>query len=128
LLRLRRAAGRAIVTYKGPRRIEDGVRAREELEFEVSDAGACARVLEALGYRPSYRYEKYREVYRHERVEIVIDELPIGCFLEIEGDSDAIHAAAAALGFGRGDYLTDSYADLHHAAGGSGDMLFGGRP
>ena len=45
-------------------------------------------------------------------------------FLEIEGDPAGIHAAASALGFGPGDYVTDSYVGLFLAAGGQGDMVF----
>ncbi len=54
----------------------------------------------------------------------MLDETPIGIFLEIEGDAAGIHAAATALGFGPEDYLTDSYAALFRASGGTGDMLF----
>jgi hypothetical protein len=57
-------------------------------------------------------------------VEVVVDETPIGAFLEIEGEVEAIHAAAAALGFGPADYIRDSYAALFAASGGTGDMLF----
>ena len=43
-------------------------------------------ILENLGYRQVFRYQKYRESWRHRGQEIEIDETPIGCFLEIEGD------------------------------------------
>ena len=36
--------------------------------------------------------------YPNLEVEVVVDETPIGCYLEIEGEVAAIHAAAAALG------------------------------
>ena len=44
--------------------------------------------------------------------------------LEIEGTPAAIHRTAAALGYARGDYITDSYVGLFLAAGGRGDMVF----
>ena len=72
-----------------------------------------------------FRYQKYREVYRWNDVEVVVDETPIGSFLEIEGDLAAIHAAAADLGYGPADYIRESYAALFLAGGGRGDMLFG---
>jgi adenylate cyclase class 2 len=72
-----------------------------------------------------FRYQKYRETYAWKDVEIVVDETPIGTFLEIEGPLEGIHAAAAALGYGRDDYVTDSYAGLFFASGGTGDMVFG---
>src|SRR5689334_14732504 len=83
-LRLRRAEGRAIVTYKGPRQDRgDGVKSRPETEIEVSDGEAFHTILTALGYVQVFRYQKYRETYRWHEVEIVIDETPIGTFLEI---------------------------------------------
>ena len=54
----------------------------------------------------------------------MVDETPIGDFLEIEGDADGIHRAAAALGFAPADYVTDSYVTLFFAAGRQGDMVF----
>jgi adenylate cyclase class 2 len=124
VLRLRRARGRGVLTYKGPKRVEGGIRSREEVELEVSDPDAFERILAAVGFRPSFRYQKYREVYRHGEVEIVLDETPIGCFLEIEGEDAAIRETAAALGFQPRDFVSESYAGLFFAEGGSGDMLF----
>lgn len=125
LLRLRRTGGTAVLTYKGPRRLEQGIRSRPEVETSVGDADAARTILEALGLRPVFRYQKYRETYAWKDVEIVVDETPIGTFLEIEGPLEGIHAAAAALGYGRDDYVTDSYAGLFFASGGTGDMVFG---
>jgi adenylate cyclase class 2 len=124
-LRLRRAEGHAIVTYKGPRQERgDGVKSRPETEIEVSDADAFHSILTALGYRKVFRYQKYRETYRWREVEIVVDETPIGTYLEIEGPVDVIHEAARALGRAPADYIADSYAALFFASGGIGDMVF----
>jgi adenylate cyclase class 2 len=124
-LRLRRAAGRAIVTFKGPREERaDGVKSRPETELDVTDAEAFESILTALGYRKVFRYQKYRETYGWRDVEIVLDETPIGTFLEIEGQVATTHAAAKALGRGPADYIADSYASLFFATGGRGDMVF----
>ena len=45
-----------------------------------------------------FRYQKYRESYRWRDVEIVVDETPIGTFLEIEGPVATIHARRARAG------------------------------
>ena len=86
LLRLRRTEGVATLTFKGPRRVENGIKSRPELEVGVLDADALEAILLSLGYRPVFRYQKYRETYHLGRAEVVLDETPIGTFLEIEGD------------------------------------------
>jgi len=97
VLRLRRDS-RARLTFKGPAKADQAVSVRQEIEFEVSDFEAARRFLEALDYRVSIIYEKYRTTYAYEGVEITFDEMPYGNFLEIEGPgTEEIQSAAAAL-------------------------------
>jgi adenylate cyclase class 2 len=124
VLRLRRSGGAAVLTFKGPGQEVAGVKSRAEVETGVADADAIERLLAGIGLLPRFRYQKYRETYRLADVEIVIDETPIGTFLEIEGPAEGIHGAAAALGYARSDYVLLSYPALHAAAGGTGDMVF----
>lgn len=126
VVRVRRTPHGSVLTFKGPRSVADGVKSREELETGVADADTLAQILARLGLSATFRYQKYREVWRHGGLVIVLDETPVGCFLELEGPPEQIHAAAAALGFGRQDYVTDSYAALFFRAGGQGDMVFPG--
>ena len=123
-LRLRRTDAEAILTCKGPRMEGTGVKSRREAEVKVADADAAQRVLEALGYRPVFRYQKYREAFRWRDAEIVVDETPIGTFVEVEGPIETIHAAAAAMGRGPADYVMESYPALFAASGRTGDMVF----
>ena len=44
------------------------------------------------------RYEKYRETFTLEGAEIVLDELPVGNFMEIEATREQIRSITAALG------------------------------
>jgi adenylate cyclase, class 2 len=124
ILRLRRTPGRAVLTYKGPKKVEGGVRSRPEQETEVGDPDSLHTILLGLGLRPAFRYQKYREVYEWEGQEIVVDETPIGAFMEIEGDHDGIARAATLLGFSPRDYVVESYVALFFASGGKGDMVF----
>jgi adenylate cyclase class 2 len=124
-LRLRRTDGRSVLTFKGRAQPEAaGLKARPEVEVDVSDADAAQSLLDALGYAPAFRYQKYREVWEWQGVEIVLDETPIGAFLEIEGEAAAIDDAARALGRTPDEYLSASYPDLFRAQGGRGDMVF----
>jgi adenylate cyclase class 2 len=124
LLRLRRTPDGGRLTFKGPRLDSGEVKAREEIEVSVPEPDLLPSLLAAIGLRPVFRYQKYRETYSWKDVEIVVDETPVGTFLEIEGPVEGIHMAAAALGYRRADYVTDSYATLFFAAGGRGDMVF----
>jgi adenylate cyclase class 2 len=124
VLRLRRTSGAAVLTFKGPKTVESGIRSRGELETTIGDPDALQSMLLALGFRPAFRYQKYREVYEWQGQEIVVDETPIGAFVEIEGDREGIARAATLLGFSPRDYITESYFALFFAAGGKGDMVF----
>jgi adenylate cyclase class 2 len=124
LIRLRATPWAATLTYKGPREVVEGAKRREELESGVEDAEAVQQMLGRLGLRRVFRYQKYREVYELDDVELVIDETPIGIFMEIEGPLEAIHRTADALGFGAESYVVESYSALFAAAGGEGDMVF----
>ena len=130
LLRLRRAGDRALVTYKGP---PGGgpIQIREEIEFNVSDAGTFAEVLDRLGYQPHFRYEKYRTKFAlpGEPGIVSIDETPIGVFLELEGEPEWIDRTAARIGLSRDSYLNRSYSSLYQEylrlhPDGPHDMIF----
>jgi adenylate cyclase, class 2 len=124
-LRLRRTEGRAVLTFKVCPEVDaSGQKARPETETDVSDPDAAQSILLSLGWAPSFRYQKYREVWEWRDVEIVVDETPVGVFVEIEGDAAAIDEAARALGCGRDAYVNASYPDLFRAQGGRGDMVF----
>jgi adenylate cyclase, class 2 len=124
ILRLRRTPGAAVLTFKGPKKVEAGMRSRPELETTVGDPDALQAILLGLGLRPAFRYQKYREAYEWEGQEIVVDETPIGAFMEIEGDREGIARAATLLGFSPRDYIVESYVALFFAGGGKGDMVF----
>ncbi len=121
LLRLRLRGGRrALVTYKGRQAAGQRYKVRQEIEFSVSDPAKLRAALEALGFRPWFRYEKYRTSYRLPRLPglaVELDETPIGTFLELEGTPGAIDRAAGLLGYQPGEYLVATYHDLFLAAG-----------
>lgn len=80
VLRLRQDV-RTVLTYKHSHSIEE----REEIEIEVEDFNATQALLEKLGYIVIFMYEKYREVFSLDPVLIMLDDLPFGAFVEIEG-------------------------------------------
>jgi adenylate cyclase class 2 len=112
VLRLRRDT-KARLTYKGPNQSNGGVLDRTEIEFVVEDYEQARQFLEALGYQKSGYYEKYRTTYELETVEFMLDELPYGNFLEIEGEtSEQIQAAASKLNLNWKTAIETSYTAL----------------
>jgi adenylate cyclase class 2 len=124
LLRLRQQGLRTILTMKMPVRENSVYKVREETEVEVSDFASMEKVMQAIGFQIFFIYEKYREVFNALGTLIMIDETPIGNFIEIEGSPDRIDAVAAHLGFTTADYITDSYYQLFLHSGRSGHMVF----
>ena len=112
LLRLRRDR-RHVLTYKEPTpAAEADFKVRQEYEVEVSDVAQTQAILAKLGFVPTLRYEKYRETFLYQETEILLDEMPFGPFLEIEGDRDAIRTIAAKLGLDFASRLTASYGEI----------------
>lgn len=128
VLRVRAECGKSRLTFKGP--LQPGIfKIREEIETVVGDGDVLLRVLEELGLRVWFRYEKYREEFSHEDVIVAIDETPLGVFVEIEGSETGIASMAEALGRSTSDYIADSYRALflrhQEALGLAGtDMVF----
>ncbi len=75
-----------------------------------------AKALTALGFRPTFRYHKFRTTFRLPNLHLDLDETPAGVFLELEGKPQAIDRAARALGFTKNAYLRATYWDLYVAA------------
>lgn len=114
LLRVRSAGKRCLLTVKRPARASVRHKVREEFEVTTTDTTSMVRLLEALGYHVAWRYEKYRTQFKRPGAKgvILLDETPIGTFLELEGDPGWIDLTAPQLGFEPGDYITASYRAL----------------
>lgn len=99
VLRLRQDI-EAKFTFKGPSEERaGGVLSRKEIEFSVGNFEAAKEFLELLGFVPVVFYEKYRTTYEFLGVHIMLDELPYGTFVEIEGeDIETLQKAANLLG------------------------------
>lgn len=116
-LRLRRVAGRAVLTYKERYGTTAAIKQQREDETEVTDASALVSILEALGYTPALVYEKRRETWQLNDVEVVLDELPFGWFIEIEGAEAAIEDAERLLELGAAAAEHATYPELARCYG-----------
>ncbi len=111
VLRLRRDT-RARLTYKGPASVDQGIMNREELEVEVSDHDTMHKMLLKLGFVEYMIYEKYRTTYQLNHTEVVLDEMPFGNFIEVEGEHDDIKAVLAQIGLQDAKRYEHSYSSL----------------
>lgn len=97
VLRIRKIGDRAILTYKLRLAGNGDIKRQVEEETEVADPNAIERIVAELGYSPVIIYEKKRRKWHFRSVEIVIDELPFGLYMEIEGSITSIHEAELLL-------------------------------
>ena len=109
VLRLRQD-NRTTLTFKRPR---GQVETRDEFEIEIDDFESGRKILEALGYAVTTLYEKYRETYQIDFIQVMLDELPFGCFVEIEGPSiESIRQMSDQLGLPWERRVQASYVEL----------------
>lgn len=97
ILRIRRTEAATILTLKQRVPFNSDIKHQIEHETEVSDHNAMREIIGQLGLKPLMIYEKKRTTWRYEDAEIVLDELPFGSFMEIEGSEDAILQAEKDL-------------------------------
>lgn len=101
VLRLRRIGKRGILTYKERFPTRSDIKHQREDETTVGDPDAMELILEALGFSAALVYEKRRETWKLGKTEIVIDELPFGLFMEIEGTEQSIREIEGKLAIKR---------------------------
>lgn len=112
VLRLRKDST-SHLTFKGAGIIDGEVLSRQEIEFEVSDLEAARHLLESLGYHVFTSYEKYRQTYKLDQLNITVDEMPFGNFSEIEGpDASSIKEGAKKLHLEWGKRINVSYLNF----------------
>lgn len=116
------AKERVILTSKAPPQPQRNnrpsrykIRAEREQVASISSR-QCAKALTSLGFRPAFRYDKFRTTFRLQDLHLDLDETPAGVYLELEGTPKAIDRAAKALGFAKDQYLRATYWDLYVAA------------
>jgi adenylate cyclase, class 2 len=97
VLRLRKIDDKTILTFK--QRIVNNLAIKQQIEHEteVSNREAIEEIIRSLGYTARVVYEKRRKTFHFKNSEIVLDELPFGLFMEIEGSITDIELAEIML-------------------------------
>lgn len=97
VLRIRRTQDRSLLTFKRQIFGASGAKHQVEYETEVADPDNLASIVSELGLEPRLVYEKRRRTWKFKSTEVVLDELPFGLFMEIEGKLTAIREAEMLL-------------------------------
>jgi adenylate cyclase, class 2 len=111
LLRVRKYGDGWTLTHKAPG-LAGRHKTRVETETAVENGERMQGILTALGFAPSFQYEKFRSELSDGTGRVVLDETPIGNYGEIEGPPRWIDRTARALDIAPSQYITDSYAQL----------------
>lgn len=137
ILRVRSAAGRGYLTYKENSANDapaSQFKKRIEIETAIDAPEIAVAIFERLGFRKWFRYQKYRTVFRATlpdgaKLHVMFDETPVGAFVEIEGEEQAISRAVELLGVTPAEYILESYlaiqaAHCHRRGKPLEDMIF----
>src|SRR5580700_10668181 len=111
LLRLRKYGSEWLLTHKAKGKAGRH-KTRVENETQVANGAKMEVILRALGFAPTFRYEKLRAEWSDGKGHVVIDQTPIGDFGEIEGPSRWIDRTAKLLQISPSDYITATYTEL----------------
>ena len=112
VLRLRTYAGddaeRATLEWKGPTRVENGYKVRDEIIANTGDAAALAAILEHVGLTVIGEIDRDVVQYELERATIRFERYPrMDALVEVEGNPPDIERAIDTLGLPRSGFSAD---------------------
>jgi len=122
-LRLRVTPKKSFLTYKGKKMNSSYFKVRKEWETEIKDAFVLLEILKNIGLEVKFRYQKFRTVYKKNKLNINVDETPIGNFVELEGEEKEIEKFASYLGFLNKDFIKMDYIEIFKQSH-RGNMVF----
>jgi adenylate cyclase class 2 len=103
----------AHLDWKGPTRIESGLKAREELTTSAGELAGLSAILHALGYVVTREIEREVRMYRLGEATVRFERYPrMDDLVEVEGPAPAIESAIATLGLERGAFTADRLPDF----------------
>ncbi|GFM34133.1 class IV adenylate cyclase [Desulfovibrio subterraneus] len=113
--KIRKNGETAVLTLKRPPQVPvpADVKVYDERETTVENFDGMRGILEGMGYDAAFRYEKMREEWKLDGVEICLDSMPFGDVAELEGEREAIFTCAARIGLRMEQANTGTYHDLN---------------
>lgn len=97
VLRVRKIGSKTVLTYKESVENDSDIKHQIEFETVVESAEEIENIIAHLGFTKALIYEKRRKTWRLRDVEIMLDELSFGLYMEIEGSITAIAEAEMLL-------------------------------
>lgn len=82
-------------------------------EIEVDNINKIGYILEKMGLTKKFIMEKYRLFFKYDNVDILIDELPFGIYLEIKGEDNEINRVTKMLNIDEADLIKMTYWDIY---------------
>jgi len=112
MLRVRTYAGddaeRATLEWKGPTRVENGYKVRDEIVANTSDPAALVAILERLGLTVIGEIDRDVVQYELERATVRFERYPrMDALVEVEGSPSDIERAIDTLGLPRAGFSAD---------------------
>ncbi len=103
-------AARTRVSWKGPARVVDGYKERDEIELEVSSGDRAEALFQALGYELTESIDRRVEYYTMPGTAVVrLEWYPrMDVLVEVEGAPLAIEGAIGLLGIDRSRFTAES--------------------
>lgn len=94
--------------YKKPLANTGGPKQEIEYQVEFQDGDEnFVKILNMMEFTESTSYERYRTKIKSKNIEVVIDEYPFACFIEIEGEEYDIKEIAKKIGFSLEQHLNE---------------------
>ena len=91
---------------------DDTILKRNDIEVEIGDISKMQYILEVMGLKKTCTMEKYRLKWKFEDVDLNVDELPFGLFLEIHGEEEQIAKVMEELELARENIVPGTYWDI----------------
>ncbi len=97
ILRLRKE-NKITVTLKANKEIKDGMKIYDEYETEVKDFSVIKTIFLSLGLEDYFMIEKHRITYLLNDTYIMLDKMPFGYVVEVEGQPHLVKKIVKDLG------------------------------
>ena len=104
---------RAELDFKGPTRLDDGYKVRDEIDAHVSEPDALVAILDRLGYVVTIAIDREITQYELAGAMVRFEKYPrMDDLVEVEGAPDRIERAIEALGMPRDGFVPDRLSDF----------------